>query len=121
MEPQSISLKVFHQFKGAHSLVGFEQPHFHLWKITVEFKTAFPLKTDRVVDLIYAQTEIEKITAPLAGTYLNESMGVSPTSENMAYYLWTRVKKAFPNDPLHSISISLCNLDGEVTGEATLA
>lgn len=120
MEPKTIALKVFHQFKASHSLPGFDQPHFHLWKVTVQFKANLPLKGDRLIDLVLLQTELEKMTAPLANTYLNDTLGDPPTSENMASYIWKKVAQKFPNEPLHSVSIALCNLDGEASGEATL-
>ncbi len=121
MEPKVIALKVFHQFKASHSLVGFELPHFHLWKITVEFKANLPLKGDRLIDLVLLQTELEKMTAPLSGTYLNQSMGISPTSENMAGWIWKKVSEKFSSEPLSSVSVQLCSLDGEAMGEASLS
>lgn len=121
LEPTSIALKVFHQFKASHSLVGFETPHFHLWKITVEFKASLPLKTDRLIDLVLLQEALMQITAPVANTYLNETLGASPTSENMALYIWKKVMERFPNDPLDLVAVSLCDLNGESMGEATLS
>lgn len=121
MEPKSISLKVHHQFKASHSLAGFETPHFHIWKITVEFKTQLPLKGDRLIDLVLLQNEMANITAPLDNTYLNDTLGASPTSENMAAFIWKKVAAKFPNDPLYSVCVSLCNLHGESSGEATLS
>lgn len=120
-EPTSIALKVFHEFKASHSLVGFETPHFHLWKITVEFKASLPLKGDRLIDLVLLQDELIKITAPVAGTYLNDTLGASPTSENMALFIWKRVVEKFPNDPLDSVAVKLCDLNGVASGEAVLS
>lgn len=120
MEPKNIALKVFHQFKASHSLPGFDLPHFHIWKVCVQFKAPLPLKGDRLIDLVLLQAELEKITAPLANTYLNDTLGASPTSENMAAYIWKNVVQKFPNEPLHSVSITLCSLEGEASGEATL-
>jgi 6-pyruvoyl-tetrahydropterin synthase len=121
LEPTSIALKVFHQFKASHSLAGFETPHFHLWKITVEFKASLPLKTDRLIDLVLLQEALSQITAPIANTYLNDTLGASPTSENMALFIWKKVMERFPNDPLDLVAVSLCDLNGESMGEATLS
>ena len=120
-EPQSISLKVFHQIKASHSLPGFDQPHFHLWKMAVQFKASLPLKSDRLIDLVLLQSEMVKITAPLDQTYLNDTLGASPTSENMAAYIWKKVNEKFPSEPLHSVSITLCTRDGEASGVATIS
>lgn len=121
LEPTSIALKVFYQFKASHSLAGFETPHFHLWKITVEFKASLPLKTDRLIDLVLLQEALIQITAPIANTYLNDTLGASPTSENMALFIWKKVMERFPNDPLDLVAVSLCDLNGESMGEATLS
>jgi 6-pyruvoyl-tetrahydropterin synthase len=121
MEAKKIALKVFHSFKASHSLAGFETPHFHLWKIAVKFQAAFPIKGDRLIDMIAVQSELIQITAPLEGTYLNDSLGASPTSENMATFVWKKVAGKFPGQSLHSVSITLCTLDGEATGEAILS
>jgi 6-pyruvoyl-tetrahydropterin synthase len=121
LEPTSISLKVHHQFKASHSLMGFETPHYHLWKLTVEFKASLPLKGDRLIDLVLLQDALIKIAEPIANTFLNDTLGMSPTSENLALYIWNHVFKRFPNDPLHSVTISLCDLNGESMGEATLS
>jgi len=121
MEAKKIALKIFHSFKASHSLAGFEIPHFHLWKVTLKFQAAFPLPGDRLIDMIEAQTILSQITLPLANTYLNDTLGASPTSENMAAYLWAKVAHQFPGQPLHSISVTLCTLDGEATGEAVLS
>ena len=121
MEPKKIALKAFHSFKAAHSLAGFETPHFHLWKISVKFQGTFPLPGDRLIDLVLLQTELNRITAPIAGTFLNDTLGASPTSENMASFIWKKIKEKFPSQPLYSVSVTLCDLDGEAMGEAILS
>ena len=120
-EPTSIALKAFHEFKASHSLVGFETPHFHLWKITVEFKASLPLKGDRLIDLVLLKEALIEITDPLVGTYLNETLGASPTSENMALLIWKKVSERFPQEPLDSVAVKLCDLNGEASGEAILS
>jgi len=121
IEPTSIALKVFHEFKASHSLAGFETPHFHLWKITVEFKASLPLKGDRLIDLVLLQDELTKIATPISETHLNDTLGASPTSENMALYIWKKVAEKFPNDPLDSVAVKLCDLHGVASGEAILS
>jgi 6-pyruvoyl-tetrahydropterin synthase len=120
-KPASISLEVEHEFRASHTLEGHEVPHFHLWKVAVEFKAALPLPNDRLIDLIFLQTLLEKITSPLKGTYLNQSFAEAPTSENMALWLWEQIVIALPDAPLHQVQVRLCDLEGVSTGSARVS
>lgn len=82
-KPNRISLSVFSELKASHSLAGYEIPHFHLWKVEVEFSKALPLKEDRLIDLVFLKTKIDELLLPLQGRYLNETLSFSPTSENV--------------------------------------
>ena len=115
-----MDLEVFGSFKASHSLAGFETPHFHLWKMSVCFTSDFPMKEDRILDLVFLQNTIQEITRPIQGCYLNTTLAFSPTSENMTAWLWDRVTAVLPDAPLKSIQITLCSLDGEAMGSATL-
>lgn len=117
-KPTSVALTVNSEFRASHSLEGFETPHFHLWKLSMEFKTSLPLLQDRLIDLVYLQEELAELIAPLDGTFLNDSLGFSPTSENLAAYLWDGFLARNPTAPLHSVSVSLCDLSGRSTGTA---
>jgi 6-pyruvoyl-tetrahydropterin synthase len=113
-----MTLCVESEFRASHSLEQFEAPHFHVWKIAVEFRASLPLKTDRVIDLVFLQKTLQKIHQPLENAHLNEVLSVSPTSENLALWVWDELSKAKLSAALHSVKITLCNLEGEATGYA---
>jgi 6-pyruvoyl-tetrahydropterin synthase len=118
LKPTRIALEVESEFRASHSLAGFEIPHFHLWKVRVEFEAKLPLADDRLIDLVHLQTVMDEILKPLSGTYLNESLGVSPTSENLALWVWEKLMHKLPDAPLSQVQIKLCDLEGVSTGSA---
>jgi 6-pyruvoyl-tetrahydropterin synthase len=118
--PSKLALTVQTELRASHSLAGFELPHFHLWKIAVQFQADLPLKNDRLIDLVFLQTTLDEILAPISGKYLNEVLAVSPTSENMALWIWQKIADKLPNEPLSSVEITLCNLEGHASGSARI-
>ena len=116
--PSRLSLEVEHEFRASHTLEGYEVPHFHVWKIAVEFQAALPIPNDRLIDLIFLQTVLEKTVKPICGTHLNDSFPSSPSSENMAIWLWDQITKELPDAPLHQVQVKLCDLEGHSTGSA---
>lgn len=88
-----MELEVCSELRASHSLVGNELPHVHLWKISVCFSVPFPLKDDRVLDLVMLQNVLNGSLLPYQNTYLNDSLKVSPTSENIAAFVYAEVSK----------------------------
>ena len=123
-EPNSqkllLALTVHASFKGSHTVVGYETPHFHLWEVSVEFQSDFPLQSDRLIDLVFLQNQLDDLLRPVDGKYLNSHFDFSPTSENLAQWLWGELVAKLPNAPLTSVSISICNLEGKSMGVARL-
>jgi 6-pyruvoyl-tetrahydropterin synthase len=117
-KPSRIALSVETEFRASHSLEGFEIPHFHLWKVDVKFEASLPLANDRLVDMIWVQGVLDEILAPLKGTHLNQTLKLSPTSENLALWLWEKIGQKIPEAPLAEIGIRLCDLQGQATGQA---
>ncbi len=113
-------LSVFGELRASHSLAGFETPHFHLFRVAVEFRMPFPLQGDRVIDLVLLQKVLDGALAPLQGTYLNETLGLSPTSENLCVWISDEFEQRLSGAPLDSVSVELCDLDGRAMGKATL-
>jgi 6-pyruvoyl-tetrahydropterin synthase len=118
--PSCFRLNVFHQFTASHSLEGFLAPHYHLWKVSVEFEVPFPLRGDRVVDLVLAEEKLIRATRALEGSHLNETLGVSPTSENLCVWIWSRFEALLPEPEISAVSVTLCDLEGKPTGRAEL-
>jgi 6-pyruvoyl-tetrahydropterin synthase len=123
--PRQLSLSVFVNFKAAHSLSGFETPHFHLWKLAIEFSTQAPFEGDRLIDLVYLQKKVHEIVAPIENKFLNPIFGFQPTSENMAQWLWKQVNDSLSSANEHArlsgVSVTLCDLEGEAMGAARLS
>ena len=117
-KPTRITLDVEHELRASHSLEGFEVPHFHLWKLSAFFEATLPLANDRLIDLVFLQNTMEQIVAPLQGTFLNETFPKSPTSENMALWIWDQISKKLPDAPLCEVQVRLCDLQGFGTGSA---
>jgi 6-pyruvoyl-tetrahydropterin synthase len=113
-------LTVFNDFRAAHSLEGFETPHFHLFKVSAGFEVPYPINGDRVIDLIYLQKILDCSLYPLHNKDLNSILKVSPTSENLCVWLWEELSTQLPDAPLKSVSIELCDLEGRAMGKATL-
>jgi 6-pyruvoyl-tetrahydropterin synthase len=120
-KPSRISLSVMHDFKASHSLEGFEQPHFHLWKVSAEFAATFPLQNDKLIDLVFLQNTLHEIIAPIQNRYLNDCLPAAPTTENLCEWFWQAIQGRLPEAPLSAVAITICNLEGEATGAARLA
>jgi 6-pyruvoyl-tetrahydropterin synthase len=120
-QPKKLTLSVFYQFKASHSLSGFETPHFHLWKLAIEFSVDASFEGDRVVDLVYLQQKISEIVTPVDLQFLNQIFDFQPTTENIAQWLWKEVAKAISEAPLTAVTVTICNLEGDATGSARLS
>ena len=119
-DPTQLSLSVFLSFKASHSLAGFETPHFHLWKLAIEFTTSAPFKGDRLIDLTYLQSRMREMVAPVENRFLNSIFDFQPTTENLAQWIWKQVREQMPEAPLTAVTVTLCDLEGEAMGAARL-
>jgi 6-pyruvoyl-tetrahydropterin synthase len=113
-------LSVFGELRASHSLAGFETPHFHLFRVAIDFRAPFPLPGDRVIDLVLLQRQLENVLSPLQGCHLNDALGLSPTSENLCIWLAAEFERRLPAAPLEAVSVELCDLDGRAMGKARL-
>lgn len=119
-KPKLIALTVQAELRASHSLAGFETPHFHLFKVAATFQTELPLVSDRVIDLVFLQDRLHEILNPLSGAYLNEVLSLSPTSENLALWVWDQLTHMLPTEPLQCVEVTLCSLDGVASGSARI-
>jgi 6-pyruvoyl-tetrahydropterin synthase len=120
------------QFEASHSLAGYEAPHSHLWKL--ELVMGGQVIDGKIVDMIEARNQIEKLIDPLRGTYLNENPIVgtavqkSPTCETLNLYFSERfgevleVQFKSENSTLHlaSVMVTICSPDGIEMGGVRL-
>ncbi len=118
--PTRFNLTAFSEFRASHTLEGFRVPHFHLWKISVSFNVPYPLKGDRVVDLVFAELQLEELIAPLKGSLLEDALKMSPTSENLCIWLWRQWSERVQDWALSAVSVTLCDLEGRPSGKAEL-
>jgi len=118
----SFRLSVLGEFRASHALEGRMIPHVHLSKVSVELRAPFPLSSDRVLDLVLMQVALGGILKPLQNQHLNSNpaFGLSPTSENVCVWLWERWTECLPESALHQVTVSLCDLEGRVMGQASL-
>ena len=84
-----------------------ERLHGHNWKVQL-FLSGNKLNKDGVLlDFKEIKEKLEKVVIPLDHTYLNEIpffKKISPTSENIAYYLYQKLKVLFAKNKGTKIS-----------------
>ena len=118
--PSGISLTVFSELKARHSLSGFEVPHVHVWEISLRFDAIFPIPGDRVLDLPILQSGLNQVLSELENTDLNETLGMSPTSENLCWWIWRKWQSRDPSRSLAGVEAILRDQSGRTLGKATL-
>lgn len=97
------SVKVESKFSSAHNLRGYkgkcESLHGHNWKVEVEVRKRTLDATGMVMDFSVLKEILGRVIAGLDHCYLNELepfRKVNPTSENIARYIYGRLKKEIP-------------------------
>jgi 6-pyruvoyltetrahydropterin/6-carboxytetrahydropterin synthase len=93
-------IAVTSHFSGAHRLRYLhgkcEELHGHNWKVEVAVVSNRLGKEGIVIDFGILKQKIEKVLKPLDHTYLNDLRyfsGIEPSSENIAKYIFNRLKK----------------------------
>jgi 6-pyruvoyltetrahydropterin/6-carboxytetrahydropterin synthase len=97
------SVRVESTFSSAHNLRGYkgkcEELHGHNWKIEAVASKVKLDKAGMVLDFKYLKKELNKILDKLDHKYLNKIpyfKKVNPTSENIAEYIYCRLKPRVP-------------------------
>ena len=97
------SLKVEAFFSAAHNLRGYkgkcEELHGHNWKVEVAVSAQALDKNGILLDFHHLKALLNKALEKLDHKYLNKIpyfKKVNPTSENIAKYLFERLKPALP-------------------------
>jgi 6-pyruvoyltetrahydropterin/6-carboxytetrahydropterin synthase len=95
-------IRVIDYFSSAHNLRGYEgnceRLHGHNWKVEVELADEKLDNIGMLVDFKVLKKSLKKLLNELDHTYLNEHpyfKEVNPTSENMAKYIFNRLKEDF--------------------------
>ncbi|MCX5696975.1 MAG: 6-carboxytetrahydropterin synthase QueD [Candidatus Omnitrophica bacterium] len=98
------SIKIEAYFSAAHNLRGYkgkcEALHGHNWKVEVAVARENPDKAGMVVDFRLLKNELHKILEKLDHKYLNNITyfkKINPTSENLAKYVYDRIKLHTPD------------------------
>ena len=95
-------LTVEADFSAAHRLKTVnkkcERLHGHNWKVQLFLSGKKVDKTGILLDFKEAKSRLKEVITPLDHTYLNEIpffKRISPTSENIAFYLYQKLKGLF--------------------------
>ncbi len=96
-------LKVEADFSSAHNLRGYkgkcEELHGHNWKVELYVGNKDLDKTGMVLDFKFLKENLNKVLDKLDHKYLNEIdyfKKINPTSENIAKYIYDRLKNKVP-------------------------
>jgi len=99
-------ITVHSHFSGAHRLRYLhgkcEQLHGHNWKVDVSVVSNRLGKEGVVIDFGILKQKVEKVLKPLDHTYLNDLSyfsGIEPSSENIAKYIFDRLKSELKGHP----------------------
>jgi len=97
------SVRVEAKFSSAHNLRGYkgkcESLHGHNWRVEAEARSETLDTTGMVMDFTIFKKALNAILADLDHRYLNKLapfVKTNPTSENIARYIYGRLKKKIP-------------------------
>lgn len=100
-------IKVEGMFSAAHNLRNYkgkcENVHGHNWKAEVAVTGERLDETGLLIDFAVLKSELEKILKELDHRNLNSISffkKINPTSENIAFYIHTKIKKALKKYPV---------------------
>ena len=96
-------IKVISHFDSAHRLRGYkgkcEELHGHSWKVELSVCSGLQDKTGMVLDFTLLKKQLKKVLYGLDHKYLNNLpyfRKVNPTSENIAKYIFGKLKTQYP-------------------------
>jgi 6-pyruvoyltetrahydropterin/6-carboxytetrahydropterin synthase len=99
-------ITVTSHFSGAHRLRYLhgkcEELHGHNWKVEVSVVSNRLGTEGVVIDFGVLKQKLEKVLKPLDHTYLNDLpyfSGIEPSSENIAKYVYDRLKNDLKGQP----------------------
>ena len=99
-------ITIHSHFSGAHRLRYLhgkcEELHGHNWKVEVSVVSNRLEKEGVVIDFGILKQKLERVLKPLDHTYLNDLpyfSGIEPSSENIAKYIFDRLKRELKGHP----------------------
>ena len=105
-----IEVNVVREFSAAHNLRGYlgkcEELHGHNWKVKATLVGRKPDKSGMLMDFRQIKLKLNKVLDALDHKYLNRLdyfKKQNPTSENIAEYIYLKLKPRLPG--LKSISV----------------
>ena len=103
-------IKVESSFSAAHNLNDYhgtcERLHGHNWRVEAVFAYRMLEKSGKAIDFTKAKAQLKAALADFDHAYLNKVKalkGVNPTSENIARFIYGRIKKL--NHHIDSVSV----------------
>ncbi len=111
-------LKISTSFASAHNLINYqgdcENLHGHNWKVEVSVMASALDKAGLGIDFKILKAETNKLLKTLDHKYLNELQpftDLSPSSENIAQYLFHELRKRLDNDTVKVEMITVWESD----------
>jgi 6-pyruvoyltetrahydropterin/6-carboxytetrahydropterin synthase len=103
MDRHSVKIAQAFHFEAAHSLPNVpeghrcQRLHGHSYKVELRLEGQVDPVTGFVADFFDIEAAFKPLLERLDHNYLNEIQGLeNPTAENIAIWVWDRVKKALP-------------------------
>lgn len=105
-------------FSSGHHLRNYpgncERPHGHNWKIEVTIRTTELDELGMGIDFRTLKNAVKKITDDLDHRDLNEHpafVRTNPSSENLAVYIFARLKESLTTDRYRPYSVTVSETD----------
>lgn len=112
------NLKIITSFAAAHNLINYdgdcENLHGHNWKVEVTVKARELDHSGLGIDFKILKAQTKKLLGTLDHKYLNELepfLNASPSSENIARYLFEELEKNLNNDNVMVDSVNVWESD----------
>lgn len=111
-------LTISTSFAAAHCLINYqgdcENLHGHNWRVEVSVTAKELDKAGLGIDFKILKSETNALLKTLDHKYLNELppfSGVSPSSENIACYLYNELRNKFNNDNIAVVAVTVWESD----------
>lgn len=105
-------IKVSGRFSAAHSLIGYNGPckqlHGHNFKVVARFLCADTDEIGLTVDFTVIKKALHNVLGELDHQHLNDLAPFAeqnPTSENLARYIYHRLREALPQLPPTGVEV----------------